>query len=150
MWQFRARKNQFFQNFTKHTNLPIMDKTLQKILKKVESVQLGLLRCSNEDKRLLLQARAGLNEESVNCIVNNENCELSLLSKNVNLIQKDKHDYLYITCKVKEEVKKNSAVIISMEVIKASWFIRKSRGSVSWLQEKYRYSSLNEEIDLAS
>ena len=106
-----------------------MNRTLQKILRKVERVQLGLLRCEAVDQKLLLQARAGATEDSLNCIVNTESCEGSLLSRNVNLIQKDKEDYLYISCRVKDEVVRNSATIVSMEVLKACWFTRKSNGA---------------------
>lgn len=118
-----------------------MQTTLQKILKKMETVQLGLLRVENKDEKYLLQARAGFNQDQVNCIIQKNNKADTLLSRNVSLIQKDKEDYLYITCKVKEEIQNKSAVIMSMEVIKASWFTRKTKGSVTWLQQKYMYEA---------
>ena len=127
-----------------------MNRTLEKILRKVESVQLGLLRCSDDDQNVSLQARAGMDESSLNCIVNNESGDISLMSKNVRLIQMHKDDYLYISCRVKEEVKRDTATVVSMEVLKACWFTRKSKGSVSWLTEKYIYNARGEEIDLAS
>lgn len=127
-----------------------MDRTLQKILRKVESVQLGLLRCSEDDQNVSLQARAGMDETSLNCIVNKESCDISLISKNVRLIQMHKDDYLYISCRVTDEVVRETATIVSMEVLKACWFTRKSKGSVSWLTEKYIYHAIGEEIDLAS
>jgi hypothetical protein len=127
-----------------------MDRTLQKILRKVESVQLGLLRCSEDDQKLLLQARAGMDDTNLNCIVNRDSSDVSLISKNVSLIQRHKEDYLYISCRVTDEVVKNSATIISMEVLKACWFTRKSKGSVSWLKEKYIYQAIGGEIDMAS
>ena len=128
-----------------------MNRTLQKILRKVESVQLGLLKCNIEDEKLLLHARAGTTEDLVHCIVPNERSERSSLkSQNVNFIQRDKENYLYITCKVKDEVVHNQATIISMEVLKACWFTRKSNGAVSWLKEKYIYHAIPAEIDLAS
>lgn len=131
-----------------------MNRTLQKILRKVETVQLGLLRCETDDRKLSVQARAGTSDESaVNCIISNEACSISLLSRNVNFIQKYKEDYIYITCRVKEEVVRETATIFSMEVLKACWFTRKSKGSVSWLSEKYIYNAISynpEEIDLAS
>jgi hypothetical protein len=127
-----------------------MDKKLQKILRKVESVQLGLLRCHHDDENLLLQTRAGTNESQLNCIVENKTGALSLLSRNVNLIQKDKEDYLHISCRVMDEIKRETATIVSMEVLKACWFTKVTRGSVCWLKEKYIYEPLSEEIDLAS
>jgi hypothetical protein len=127
-----------------------MSTTLEKILRKVEAVQLGLLRFENKNQKLLMQARAGKNEDLLNCIIQQDACSVSLLEKNVSLIQKDKEDYLYITCKVKEEILKNTAVIISMEILKACWFTRRSKGSVSWLQEKYMYEILEEDMNIAS
>jgi hypothetical protein len=127
-----------------------MDRNLKKILSKVKSVQLGLLRCQKDDQKLLLQTRAGTLNEQVNCIVENKSVEGGLLASNVNLIQKDKDDYLYITCRVTDQVVRNTATIVSMEVLKASWFTRMTRGSVTWLKEKYTYDALSEEIDLAS
>ena len=126
-----------------------MNKTLQKILKKVESVQLGLIRCQDDDQKLSLQARAGTQDNVVNCVINGQPTDVRLLSKNVNFIQKDKEDYLYITCKVTDEIVQNSAVIVSMEVLKACWFTRKSRGNISWLKEKYIYQAMPNEIDMA-
>lgn len=127
-----------------------MNITLQKILRKVESVQVGLLRVENKDEKLSLQARAGTNLDQLNCIVEKSNNSDSLLSRNVSLIQKDKLDYLYISCKVKEEIQNKTAVIMSMEILKACWFTRRSKGSVSWLQQKYSYEALSSDLDLAS
>jgi len=127
-----------------------MNNTLQKILRKVESVQVGLLRVENKNEKLLLQARAGASQDHLNCIIEKNNKSDSLLSRNVSLIQKDKQDYLYISCKVKEEIQNKSAVIMSMEVLKACWFTRRSKGSVSWLQQKYTYEALSNNLDLAS
>jgi hypothetical protein len=122
--------------------------TLHRILRKVETVQLGLLRTENDNGKLSWQARAGTDNNLLNCIIENE-IDISLLSRNVSLIQKDKHDYLYITCRVKEEVKRNTAVIMSLEILRACWFTRRSRGSVTWLQEKYMYDAFVE-MDIAS
>ena len=117
-----------------------MDNTLQKILRKVESVQVGLLRAENKNEKILLQARAGSNQDLLNCVVHKqEEDTLSYDFRQVNLIQKDKQDYLYITCRVKEQTQNNKAVVMSMEVLKACWFTRRSKGSVSWLQQKYSY-----------
>lgn len=127
-----------------------MKSALYKILKKVEAVQLGLLRCENNDKRLLLHARAGTDEELLNCIVNTDDWDISLLSQHVSLIQKDKQDYLYITCRVKDEIRKDTAAIVSMEILRACWFTRRSKGSVTWLQEKYMYEAMQQKMDIAS
>jgi len=142
-------KNPFFPGYIKATNIFIMKASLHKILKKVEAVQLGLLRVESNEKKFLMQTRAGTNQESLNCILQSEVCDLSLLEKNVSLIQKDKQDYLYISCKVKEEIRQNMTIVVSMTILKACWFIRKSKGSVCWLKEKYVYEAL-EDINMAS
>jgi hypothetical protein len=115
-----------------------MNPNLQKILRKVEAVQLGLLRVENKNRKMLLQARAGTNEDLLNCIVSEPDHGKIQFGK-VSLIQKDKEDYLYITCKVREHARRNQAVIMSMEILKACWFTRRSRGGVSWLQQKCTY-----------
>jgi hypothetical protein len=127
-----------------------MSTTLRKIVKKIEAVQLGVLRVENVDQRLSMQARIGKNDELLNCIVDTEGCILNLRERHVSLIQRDKDDYLYITCKVKDEVRKDAATIVSMEILKACWFTRRRRGSVSWLQEKYMYETAEQEISMAS
>ena len=126
-----------------------MQTSLHKILRKIEAVQLGLLRVENNDQKLLMQTRAGISEEKLNCVVQLSDCGLSLLEKNVSLIQKDKDDYLYISCRVKEEVRQKKTIVVSMQILKACWFTRTSRGSVCWLKEKHIYEAL-EEMHMAS
>ena len=119
-----------------------MNLTLQKILRKVESVQVGLLRAEAKNEKILLQARAGSDQDLfLNCVVQKPDESEVPYNKfrQVSLIQRDKQDYLYITCQVKEQTQNNKAVIMSMEVLKACWFTRRSKGSVSWLQQKYTY-----------
>ena len=117
-----------------------MNNTLQKILRKVESVQVGLLRAENKNEKILLQARAGSDQDLLNCVVHKpEENTLNYNFRQVSLIQKDKQDYSYITCHVKDQSQNSKTVIMSMEVLKACWFTRRSKGSVSWLQQKYTY-----------
>lgn len=127
-----------------------MNKKLQRILQKVESVQLGLLRLNDEEQRISIPAKAGRAENELNCVFKSRGEGLSLLSRQVNLIQKDKDDYLYISCRVRDEVVKNAGTVIAMEVLRACWFTRKSKGNISWLKEKYMYEAMDEKIDLAS
>jgi hypothetical protein len=138
-------RNQYCRNCIKRIDMD----TLSRILRKVETVQRGLLRTDNDNGKLSWQARAGTDNNLLNCIIEHNETDISLLSRNVSLIQKDKHDYLYITCRVKEEVKRNTAIIMSLEILRACWFTRRSRGSVTWLQEKYMYDALPE-MDIAS
>ena len=127
-----------------------MNNTLQKILRKVDSVQVGLVRVENQNEKMLLQARAGASENLLNCIVTKPNAGGNMVLGKVNLIQKDKEDYLYITCNVKEQTQNKQAVILSMEIVKASWFTRRTKGSVTWLQQKYTYDAIEGNLDIAS
>jgi hypothetical protein len=145
-----AFKNAALLSFYSLTNLiTLMKSTLRRILRKVEAVQVGLLRIENQDGKRLLHARAGAHSDGLNCIISNDQPN-SLVMREVSLIQKDKEDYLYLNCLVKEEVHNKSALIMSMEVLKACWFTRKSKGSVTWLQQKYSYEAVSPGLDMAS
>lgn len=118
-----------------------MNQTLHKILRKVQTVQRGTLHIHINDEKYLYQARAGADEEFLNCIVEKTEISDSLISRNVSLIQRDKQDYLHITCKVKQVTSNQAADVVSLEVLKACWFIRRFRRNISWLQQKYTYES---------
>jgi hypothetical protein len=128
-----------------------MNKKLQLIQQKIDAIQSGLLRFRDKDAQMTLQVRATTNEDnSLNCIITGDSPRSRLLNRNVNLIQKNHDDYLYINGTVSEEVNKKSK-ILSIHILKASWFVRKSKGSVSWLQEKYMYENFpQKEIRAAS
>ena len=117
-----------------------MRNKLHFIQQKIDSIQFGLLRLRDEkDARKTWQVRTTTNEDnSLNCIITDEAPRRKLVNKNVNLIQKYRDDYLYITGTVDEEVN-HRGKILSIRILKACWFVRKSRGGVSWLQEKYIY-----------
>lgn len=117
-----------------------MRNKLHVIQQKIDSIQFGLLRLRDgEDHRNTWQVRTTANDDnSLNCIITDEAPRRKLVNKNVNLIQKYRDDYLYITGTVDEEVNRKGK-ILSIRILKACWFVRKSRGGVSWLQEKYIY-----------
>lgn len=128
-----------------------MNKELQLIQQKIDAIQSGLLRFRDKDAQMTLQVRATTNNDnSLNCIVTDNSPRSKLLNRNVNLIQKSHDDYLYINGTVSEEVNKKSK-ILSIHILKASWFVRKSKGNVSWLQEKYMYENFpRKKMELAS
>ena len=128
-----------------------MNKKLQLIQQKIDAIQSGLLRFRDKDAQMTLQVRATTNDDdSLNCIITDNSPRGKLLNRNVHLIQKSHDDYLYINGTVSEEVNKKSK-ILSIHILKASWFVRKSNGSVSWLQEKYMYENFpQKEIKAAS
>jgi hypothetical protein len=129
-----------------------MDKQLLYIQQKIGSIQSGLLRVRDDEKaKLTLQVKTSANDDnSLNCVVTDDFSGRKLLNKNVNLIQKSHNDYLYITGQVSGEVN-GKGKILSIRILKACWFVRRSKGSVSWLQEKYTYENfLQENVVLAS
>jgi len=118
-----------------------MTNKLHHIQQKIDSIQFGLLRLRDDDSSNTWQVKTTTNEDnSLNCIITDEFPRRRLVNKNVNLIQKYRDDYLYITGTVDEEVNRKSK-ILSIRILKACWFVRKSRGGVSWLQEKYIYEN---------
>ncbi len=72
-------------------------------------------------------------------------------NKRVNLIQKSNNDYIYLSGVVEEKPGLNSRTL-QIRLYKAAWFVKKSKGNLSWLQEKYVYdeSFRLENLELAS
>ena len=118
-----------------------MDKDLTSIVKKIGSIQFGLLRFKDKKKQLTLQVKATTNGEdaSLNCLITDDKHYPKLINKNIHLIQKYHEDYLYTTGKVIMEGQSNNRILF-VRIVKAHWFVRKSRGNVSWLQEKLIYA----------
>lgn len=121
------------------------------IKRKIDQIQVGLLRFRDNDDNFTLHVNAkSCENDSVNCVIA-DNTDLSrLVNKNVNLVQKSKNDYLYISGQVKEKTGINKN-ILSFKILRACWFTKKTKGSLSWLQEKYIYDILpDRELELAS
>ncbi|PZR22935.1 MAG: hypothetical protein DI535_25200 [Citrobacter freundii] len=112
-----------------------MSNALQIIQKKINAIQLGLLRFRSKDSNVSLQvkATAGSGDYCFECITEDE--VKGLHNKQVRLVQKYKDDYIYITGKV-ESVIRNKKTVISIAILKACWFVRASEGSMTWLEEK--------------
>jgi hypothetical protein len=126
-----------------------MNKKLQEIQQKIGYIQFGLLRVHDAGKKTTLQVKATSNEDnSLNCVITDDSPKRKLLNKNVNLIQKYQNDYLYITGRISDEAN-NKGRVLSIHILKACWFVRRSKGSVSWLQEKYMYENYDK-LDMAS
>ena len=118
-----------------------MDKDLNSIIKKIGSIQFGLLRFTDRKKQLTLQVKATTNgdDTSLNCLITDDVNHPKLINKNIHLIQKYHQDYLYTTGKVIMEGQSNDRILF-VRIIKAHWFVRKSKGNVSWLHEKLMYA----------
>ena len=128
-----------------------MNTKLAHIQKKIDSIQVGLLRFRDNDDQLTFHVNARSSENnSINCIIN-DNADLSMfVNRNVNLVQKSENDYLYISGQVEEKTDMNKKML-SFRILRACWFTKKSKGTLSWLQEKYIYDLLpDRELELAS
>ena len=122
-----------------------MNKKLYRIQQEINSVQRGLLRFHDKDELLTIEVRATANDDhSLNCIITGDTSCFPMTDKNVNLIQKNHDNYLYIIGKVTGESQAKGK-ILSIHILKASWFILKRKGSMSWLREKYVYETFQEE-----
>jgi hypothetical protein len=116
-----------------------MNKTLRNIKQRVGDIQFGLLRVQGGESTLTLQVKVADNVgDLLSCLVTDEVPGNGILHKQVNLIQRHQDDYLYIAGRVKDEMT-NGKKIISLEITRACWFVKKTRGSISWLQQKYVY-----------
>jgi hypothetical protein len=118
-----------------------MEKTQHTIREKIGSLHIGLLRYNCKGEKISLPAHITVEEGNVlNCVCTDFEClgNKKLLNKNITLVQRDDDNYLYIGGRVHREVRKNK-LELTIYVTKACWFIRKSRGSVTWLQEKLVY-----------
>jgi hypothetical protein len=124
-----------------------MPNKLLHIQQKIDSIQFGLLRLRDEENNSTWQVKTTTNDDdSLNCIITDDDRpRKKLVNKNVNLIQKHHDDYLYITGTVDEEVN-NRSKILSIRILKACWFVRKTKGGISWLQEKYIYENYPAEM----
>ncbi|HMK26224.1 MAG TPA: hypothetical protein VK483_09365 [Chitinophagaceae bacterium] len=121
-----------------------MNKKLHHIQQKINHVQLGLLRFHDKDEMLTTEVKTTANDDaSLNCIITGDPSCYPVANKNVNLIQKNHDDYLYIVGRVGDT--QQNGKVLSIHILKASWFVLKRKGSVSWLREKYVYETLKEE-----
>ena len=123
-----------------------MNKKLYLIQQKINYLQAGLLRFHDKDELVTLEVKTTANDDaSLNCIIMDSSLSgYTMADKTVNLIQKIKDDYLYITGRVQGETGERKKILF-IKILKASWFVRKRKAGISWLKEKYVYETLNEE-----
>jgi hypothetical protein len=117
-----------------------MRKNLLNIQEKIDMIQSGLLRFGEEGKTVTLHVKVSVHDGDIlHCVVVSDQMpEVNLFKKKVTLIQKDRENYMYIDGQVTAEAQK-SALYLAVDIKKACWFVRKSRGNVTWLQEKCVY-----------
>jgi len=119
-----------------------MSSKLKVILQEVISVQAGLLRFHHREKQQNLQVRVAFGgDDTLHCIIKGElPHNMKIGGKKIHLIQKHNDNYFFISGYILREVQQSSRVV-SIGISKASWFIMKRRGSVSWLREKHTYEN---------
>ena len=119
---------------------------------KINSIQLGLLRLRDKKGRIALEVRTKVDKEnSLLCFIPDSTDIKKLANKKVNVIQRSEDDYLYITGQVEEDPCGQTKTIC-IRILKACWFVRKTKGPLSWLQEKHIYDVYRQdnELELAS
>src|SRR5689334_13047514 len=117
-----------------------MNVPVPNIQSKIDALQNALLQFMHNGKKVSVCVKVTVdNESSLNCIIATEDVPLQkLINKSVTLIQRDRENYVYIGGRIAQKAK-TDRLILSIDIDKASWFIRKSKGSVTWLQEKCVY-----------
>jgi general stress protein 26 len=142
-----------FRRRTKVRNQPkkLMNKKLRYISQKIDAIQLGLLRYHDEKDRITMHVKARTDDDhSLICTISSNDDLKKLKNKNVNFIQKSDDDYLYVSGQVKEISDRDKKEVF-ISILKACWYVRKSRGSLSWLQEKHIYNIFPQvDLELAS
>ena len=128
-----------------------MNKKLRYISQKIDDIQFGLLRYHDKQDRVTMHVTAKtIEDNTLICITTDSEDLKKLANKKVNLIQKSEDDYLFISGEVKEKPDRNKKILF-ISIVKACWFVRKSRGTLSWLQEKHIYDiSPQDDLELAS
>lgn len=118
-----------------------MSTSLLRIQQKINRLQKGCLRFRDKNNQLILHVKTTTNEDaSLNCIIADDAAMPKLINREVKFIQKSYYDYVYITGTVASECQ-NGSRIVSIQILKAYWFVRRSTGSFSWLKEKYAFES---------
>ena len=128
-----------------------MSNKLNVILQQVISIQAGLLRFRHREKQQNLQVKVVFGgENSLHCVITGDmQGKIKIRGKKVHLIQKYSDNYFFISGYILRDVQETTR-ILSIGIIKASWFVRKRRGSVTWLREKHTYENAQEKMLLAS
>lgn len=121
------------------------------ILDKIMHLEAGLLRFQDKNQRTALQVRAteSLTPSSIQFALTDGDLKKRLVNHPGSLTQKYDNGYLYITGLV-SGITQDDKQVISMNVEKAHWFVRKGTGSESWLEQAGIYERMGTEWKMVS
>ena len=118
-----------------------MIQNLHVIQRKIDDIGLGLLRSRENKLPVSIQIRVECDKDNlINCYASETGDLLRLKNKRVSLLQKCNDDYLYVTGQA--EASTQNGKMLPIRIFKASWFVRKRDGSVTWFQEKHVYDRI--------
>ena len=120
-----------------------MHRNFYTISQKINSIQAGLLRRHTKNGSFTHHVLMETFEDNmlICALTDSGKPDTSkLVGKRVNLIQKSENDYIYLSGIVMEKPTTNRRTLY-IRLAKACWFVKKSKGNLSWLQEKHVYES---------
>lgn len=123
-----------------------MNNKLNIILKEVTSIQSGLLRFKNKEGQQNLHVKVAADSNCLHCLVAEDMPRIT--GKKIHLIQKYRNDYFFISGSIAGEVQ-HVAKVLSITIHKASWFVKKRKGSVTWFSEKHTYETTPQKMSVA-
>ncbi len=121
-----------------------MHRNFYTISQKVNSIQAGLLRRQTKNGSITHHVLMKTCDDSMLICALTDSGKpdtRKLIGKRVNLIQKSENDYIYLSGIVMDKPTTNRRTLY-IRLAKACWFVKKTKGSLSWLQEKYVYESI--------
>ncbi len=122
------------------------------ICKRIDDIGIGLLRHRENNKQVSIQVTVKChNDNTLECYANGKDDVRMLRNKTVSLIQKYGDDYLYISGLAEKILPGLGGKILSIRIYKACWFVKQSKGTLSWLKEKYVYDfTSRQKLQIAS
>ena len=120
-----------------------MHKNFYAISPKINSIQAGLLwhRTKKETTTYHVAMKVFDGNTIVCAVTDTAKPDINkLVGKKVNIVQKSNNDYIYLSGQVLLKPGLNKRTLY-ISLTKSCWFVKKSKGTLSWLQEKYVYES---------
>lgn len=131
-----------------------MNRNFYPIGQKINAIKKGLLKYSEGEETITQHVvMKSYNEKMLLCalVETGKPAFRNMTNRRVNLIQKSNNDFIYLSGVVEEKADLNKRTL-HIRLFKASWFIKKSKGNLSWLQEKHVFDDTlsMENLELAS